>query len=863
MKKLSISLLVMLLIASLFTSCSMGSDDASDVRVKVRLTPSGGGRSLTTDIETINLDDDSITWHYSATKVSETQFNYGATSDSILPKDGIVTLSQGEWSIGLWGIKDGKEVYTGTTNNVTIKWNFYEPNVTVTVPVKQNTGDNGYIVLNNVLIYANDEYKNPNYASIVDNQNNNKTEILNLNGANMRIECAPGSHTITFEYRNNNSTISSKSLVVTVISGRETTISGNIEKGEITNGASSAPTSDVQVIEVKKEAEVKVETSVAPATTSTPGTNTTVTFPAGSFNDNSSNAVLNLSVKSEGSEFSVTSSSTTGPVAGIDISLKVNGDEVKEFNGKEVVIETYIEKDLTNVSVRYNGDGDQPIASDDDTAADKTVAAVLTSSSPATALGYNPDTGLLRFKTNHFSEYYVLADVEAVNVSTGICYSKLVTAINSAQDNSTIKLLADVITPTLTYYIENKNLTLDLNGKTLSGSGYDGTLFVGSNATLTINGEGNVIGNDDQDYGMAIWAYGSNANVIINGGKYSNTLLHDDKQMDMIYASNGGKVVINGGEFNCITPKWTLNVKDADYNNGTSTITVTGGKFHGFDPANCESEGIGTSFIEDWCISNNIGSEAEAIYEVGPDNSIIPISSDEDLASALESASDDKIIIYLTEGNFTLPSGSCQNKNVRIVGSGFRTVLNILPTNELAYQNGATLVFKDMTINGQNGGNYGGLAHTNKVTYNNCKMLGKITLYAGVEKFINCTFENKNDYAIWTWGGKKVTLTGCTFNSGGKAVLLYGGAGSSETPTTVLTVTDCIFNDDNTLNTDKAAIETGNDYGATYILNVTNPTVNGFAINPEGKSTGTTLWANKNSMDAAHLTVTIDGNKVQ
>ena len=208
MKKLSISLLVMLLIASLFTSCSMGSDDASDVRVKVRLTPSGGGRSLTTDIETINLDDDSITWHYSATKESETQFNYGETSDSILPKDGIVTLSQGDWTISLRGIKDGKKVYDGTTSKVTIKWNFYEPNVTVTVPVKQNTGDNGYIVLNNVLIYANDEYKNPNYASIVDNQNNNKTEIFNLNGANMRIECAPGSHTITFEYRNNNSTIS-------------------------------------------------------------------------------------------------------------------------------------------------------------------------------------------------------------------------------------------------------------------------------------------------------------------------------------------------------------------------------------------------------------------------------------------------------------------------------------------------------------------------------------------------------------------------------------------------------------------------------------------------------------------------------
>ncbi|MSU06482.1 hypothetical protein FYJ80_06755 [Spirochaetales bacterium NM-380-WT-3C1] len=85
MKKLSISLLVMLLIASLFTSCSMGSDDASNVRVKVKITPSGGGRSLTTDFETINLDDDNITWYYSATKVSETQFNYGATSKSLLP----------------------------------------------------------------------------------------------------------------------------------------------------------------------------------------------------------------------------------------------------------------------------------------------------------------------------------------------------------------------------------------------------------------------------------------------------------------------------------------------------------------------------------------------------------------------------------------------------------------------------------------------------------------------------------------------------------------------------------------------------------------------------------------------------------
>ena len=410
----------------------------------------------------------------------------------------------------------------------------------------------------------------------------------------MRIECAPGSHTITFEYRNSTgSTISSKSLVVTVISGRETTISGNIEKGEITSGGSGGPTSEVQAIEVKKETEVEVKSSVVPASTSTSETKTTVTFPAGSFNADSANAVLNLSVKSAG-EITVTSTEVPA-VAGIDISLKVNNQEVNSFNGKEVVIETYIDKNLTNVIVRYNGDGDQPIATDENVE-DRSKAKVL-DTDEGSSLGYNPNTGLLRFKTNHFSEYYVLANVEAINVSTGIPYTKLVTAINSAQDNSTIKLLANVITPTITYYIENKNLTLDLNGKTLSGSGYDGTLCVGSNATLTINGEGNVIGNDDREYGMAIWASDLNANVIINGGSYSNTLTHTDEQMDMIYASDGGKVVINGGVFECITPKWTLNVRDIDYKSGASSITVYGGKFYKYDPSHADTENPVANFV--------------------------------------------------------------------------------------------------------------------------------------------------------------------------------------------------------------------------------------------------------------------------
>lgn len=115
----------------------------------------------------------------------------------------------------------------------------------------------------------------------------------------------------------------------------------------------------------------------------------------------------------------------------------------------------------------------------------------------------------------------------------------------------------------------------------------------------------------------------------------------------------------------------------------------------------------------------------------------------------------------------------------------------------------------------------------------------------------------ENQYSIWTWGGTDVKFDGCTFNTNGKAILLYGRA--TESSPTNLAVNNCEFNDRNNGAAGKAAIEIGNDYNATYTLTVNRATVNGFA---DGKNTGSKLWANKNSMDAAHLSVTVDGTKV-
>ena len=225
--------------------------------------------------------------------------------------------------------------------------------------------------------------------------------------------------------------------------------------------------------------------------------------------------------------------------------------------------------------------------------------------------------------------------------------------------------------------------------------------------------------------------------------------------------------------------------------------------------------------------------------------------------AAIPANSEEPTKVALPAGDFKLETGTAQNKNVTIIGTK-DTVVKVLNNNGMSYQNGANLSFEGVTIKGQTSGDFGGIAHVEETTYTNCTFEGKLTLY-GDATFTNCTFNNSSDYAIWTWGAQNAKFVGCTFNSGGKALLLYGGAGSSANPTTKLTVTDCVFNDDGTLSTEKAAIETGNDYGATYELTVNNVTVNGFAVNPEGISTGTSIWANKKSMDRDHLNVVIDG----
>ena len=404
-----------------------------------------------------------------------------------------------------------------------------------------------------------------------------------------------------------------------------------------------------------------------------------------------------------------------------------------------------------------------------------------------------------------------------------------------------------------THTLSNGVVALNPNDIAVKASGRD--------TNVTITGgyyDGGNGGNNICVYAM------DGATVTIQGGTF--TVGSDASRAgNSVVESNGGNIVIEGGFFytnyNWNGFYYVLNQK----NDNPGTITVKGGTFVNYDPSKGD-DNLGGSFVADGysVVSEKHGDDTW--YTVVKGTGVIP-GTQEDLNSAItDSTNKDITVIMPADQTLTLNNGianeGAKARNITFVGDGTQTVDVITEAisaegGQLNYQRGSTFTFENVTVQAGEG-SFDGIV-CDELVYRNCTIKGKLTLY-GKATFINCTFDNTmaNQYSIWTWGGTDVTFEGCTFNTNGKAILLYGQA-TAEKPTD-LVVNNCTFNDRKSGTAGKAAIEVGNDYNATYTLTVNHATVNGFAA---GKNTGSTLWANKNSMDAAHLTVTIDGAKVQ
>lgn len=445
----------------------------------------------------------------------------------------------------------------------------------------------------------------------------------------------------------------------------------------------------------------------------------------------------------------------------------------------------------------------------------------------------------------------------------------------SSKDNNTLDIEStgaivpsSDMSPELTevLFVGKSKLTLEGSGKIVGPS--NSTSSYGSQAILVQGGNVEINGNLTIDGGSGSVANRAmkitNGTAIINGGYFHSGLDKDGNSSEVIFLNPAfrktAKLYIYGGTFETEgNASYLINM----YDNARSSCTVEiyGGKFKGFDPANV-NEGTITSFVPDGYKSTLVGE-----YYVVTKADVTPVADKAGFDAAITAGSADQPMTVELQPNVTvelengIANTGADARDLTVVGDGTQTfdVITKAVSAEggmLNYQRGSSFTFKNLTIQAGEG-DFDGIV-CDALTYENCTIKGTLVFY-GKATFINCVFENTmaNQYSIRTWGGTDVKFDGCTFNTNGKAILLYGQATAAK-PTN-LTVSNCEFNDRKNGAAGKAAIEIGNDYNATYNLVVDGCSVKGFA---NGKNTGSNVWANKNSMDSAHLSVTINGTKV-
>lgn len=193
------------------------------------------------------------------------------------------------------------------------------------------------------------------------------------------------------------------------------------------------------------------------------------------------------------------------------------------------------------------------------------------------------------------------------NFITGGTFSDA-SAFDYLGSNADVTLGADMEITKAVTISDGISAAINLNGKTIENktAGHPSMIspdvddecvvFMVTNGTLTINGEGDVKATGDgvkSDYNVAVWVMGENAKAIINGGNYTNSMGCNNDGCDLIYGRNGAEIEINGGSFQSHIRSTlgggTYDVLDCkDYKEGSiaqSTITVNGGKFQNYAPS--------------------------------------------------------------------------------------------------------------------------------------------------------------------------------------------------------------------------------------------------------------------------------------
>ena len=207
---------------------------------------------------------------------------------------------------------------------------------------------------------------------------------------------------------------------------------------------------------------------------------------------------------------------------------------------------------------------------------------------------------------------------------------------------------------------DGKSVTVDMNGKTLTNAKdiwnqqkNNWSVFSVRGGELTITGNGTVQAKENDSY-VADLQYGGK--LTIESGTFIGNI-------SAVYVHTG-ELIINGGTFNiqqledgtgADQYRFMLNCYDQNYENDTAKITVNGGRFHVFNPADNAAEGKGTNFVaaglsvvenDGWYTVGKAAANAEELGEAVEQGGTVILTENVSLSSPL-ALSDEKVQINL------------------------------------------------------------------------------------------------------------------------------------------------------------------------------------------------------------------------
>ena len=195
--------------------------------------------------------------------------------------------------------------------------------------------------------------------------------------------------------------------------------------------------------------------------------------------------------------------------------------------------------------------------------------------------------------------------VKAENVATvnGQNYASLQEAVNAAKDGETVTLLKDVVQNSALNV--KKSITLDMNGKKLYNTVdiwdvSNALVRIEDGANVTITGNGTMSAKEDDCYTIAV----VDGDLTIKNGTFVGNV--------SVVQVEKGKLDITGGTFSLLQ-KWDgkttylINCIDDAYRDGTAKVSISGGTFVEFNPANNEAESAGTNFLASGYVTKQVG----------------------------------------------------------------------------------------------------------------------------------------------------------------------------------------------------------------------------------------------------------------